>query len=76
MINTDKLVINKIAIPYKKVLGKLCHQNENIVLEALKNLDNNQKIFNDYKIQIKKYLASIRFSNKNFDKQLLNLFEN
>ncbi len=75
-VGLDKYVMSKISNPYKKVLGKLCHQNVNIVLEALKNLDNNQESFNDYKIQIKKYLSSLRFSNKNFDKQLLNLFGN
>ena len=37
-------------MPYKKILGNLCNQNQNIVINSLKKLDNNVENFNVYKV--------------------------
>lgn len=75
-IGLDKVVTCRIGVAYKTVLGSLCHQNENIVLDALKKLDNNQQRFDEYKSEISKYLDSLIYPNRNFEKQLLNIFQN
>jgi len=75
-VGLDKYVMSKITNPYKKVLGKLCHQNEIIVIEALKKLNNNDENFNEYKSNLRRYLNSISFANEKFDEQLINIFQN
>lgn len=75
-LGLEKLIDNKVVLPYKKVLGKLCNQNENSVLDYLKYLENNEKSFNAYKNNINKFLDSIIYPNANFDKELSKIFNN
>ena len=74
-LGIDK-IFYKIDQPSKKVLGELCNEREDIVIEALKKLDNNDRNFNAYKIKVTNYVNSICFLNEKFDEQLLNVFQN
>ena len=62
-------------MPYKEILGNLCNHDENIVINSLKKLDKNFENFNAYKNKITKYVHSLSYPNENFNKELLDLFQ-
>lgn len=74
-LGLDKVTFYKSEMPYKEILGNLCNHNENTVINSLKKLDNNFENFNVYKKQITKYLYSLNYPNENFNKALLDLFQ-
>ena len=74
-LGLDKVTFYKMAMPYKEILGNLCNHNENIVINSLKKLENNLENFNAYKIKIIKYVYSLSYPNENFNKELLDLFQ-
>ena len=74
-LGLEKVILYRITMPYKKILGNLCNQNQNIVINSLKKLDKNEENFNVYKNKITNYLNSLIYPNENFNKQLLDLFQ-
>ena len=73
-LGLGSITYDRIGINYHEFLGELCNEDEKIVIESLKRLEKSNEYYKEYKKNLSKYLDSICFLNKNFDKDLSKLF--